>query len=117
MQQGTDAGFDPDFPERQRAERPYGMGQAACQQRFGVGFALGGGEVSGCACVAGKFHVPTEQDVGHPDERVEPVEREQDKTDGFPDGVAAHQVSMLMCDDGSCGLGIERGREINARMH
>ena len=67
------------------------------------------------AFVAGEFHISTEQRIGEPQNRIEPVDRQQQEAQRLGDEIAAANVRALVRDGAGGGLFIDIRRQVDAR--
>ena len=77
-------------------------GETTGEKCLGVGFLCRGVHIADDPLVAGQFNIAAQQDIGHPQQGVEPVDRQQQKAQGLPPVVAAAQMCLLMGDDILC---------------
>lgn len=78
-------------------ERRYGHAQP--QERFGVALPLLPGKAADHRLITGGFDVPAQEEVGHPHERMEPIDRQQHKAQRLPPGIAPADMRPFMRQD------------------
>ena len=74
-------------------------GETTGEKRLGVGFLRRGVHIADDPLVAGQLNIAAQEDIGHPQQGVEPVDRQQQKAKGLPPVVAAAQMCLLVGDD------------------
>ena len=99
MQHPFDALLDPGLPKGKGCQAPGMPPHAAGQQRLGIIRPAGRIHIPDHLFVAGDLDVPAEQPVGQPQQRMEPVHRQQDKAQGLPPVVAPADVGLLVGND------------------
>ena len=88
---------------------------AADEQRLRIGLFVRGFHGLNHLFIAGQLDVTGEQDVCYPDQRIEPIYREQKESKWFPPVVMPLQMRLLMGDHIGRLLLCHSGRHINAR--
>ena len=88
--------LDGDLAEGQRAHRRRAGSGGAGDKGAGVGGAARRVGVFQSQLITGALHVAAQQDVGQPQGRVEPVERQQQEGQGLDDVVAPADVAALV---------------------
>ena len=91
-----DSGFHAVLPEGHGAGGHRVSGGGAGQQGVGIGLPLRIRQVRHGPFVAGHFQIPAEKNVRNPHQRLEPVDRQQDKPKGLPPVVPVAQMGPLV---------------------
>ena len=99
MEYRGDALFHPHFAEGEGTGRHHMAGETTGEECLGVGFLCRGIHIADDPLVAGQLNIAAQQDIGHPQQGVEPVDRQQQKAQGLPPVVAAAQMCLLVGDD------------------
>ena len=73
--------------------------QGAGKKHFGICLLLGSGHVLNHLFITGKFNIPAQQTIGNPDQRVKPMDAEQEKTNGLSPVIQPRNVGTLMGDN------------------
>ena len=102
MEHRGNAFFYPHFAEGEGTGRHHMAGETAGEKCLGVGFLRRGIHIADDPLVAGQLNVAAQQNIGHPQQGVEPVDRQQQKSQGLPPVVAAAQMCLLVGDDILC---------------
>ena len=107
--------FHPHLPKGQGTGGDPAAGNAAIQERRGIGPAVVQLHFPDDLFVAGRLNIPAQKDVGSPHHRVEPVYAEQGKAQGLPPVVASANVGLLMSNDIGCILRCHAGGQVDHR--
>ena len=107
--------LDADFTEGKRAGQNQPPLHAARDERVGICLLLGHSHVGDDLLVAGRFNIPAKQDVGDPDQRIEPIDGEKKKTERLPQVVFPFQMGTLMSENVGAFLFVQAGGQIDPR--
>ena len=85
------------------------------QQCHGVGTAFLHGHIPDDLFITGRLNIPAQQNVGHPQQRVEPVDAQKGKAQRLPPVVTPADVGLLMGDHIGNVPRLHAGRKVNHR--
>ena len=99
IQNGPDARLHADLSEGDGTGRDVPPRHAAREERFGVIRTLTGRVALHDALIAGQFHVAAEEDESDPQDRVEPVDGEEQERRGLDPVIPPCDVRLLVRED------------------
>ena len=109
--------FHADLAEGERAGGDHPAGDTAREQCLGIIRARLGAELRDHALVAGELDVAAEQDVRYPQNGIEPVDGQQQKSNRLDKVVASRKVRFFMRDDVRRVLLRYAKRQVDLRAH
>ena len=102
-----------DLTEGQGTGSNHVPGDAAGEEGFGVFLLLTAAKVLYDTLVTGQLNVPAQQNVGNPDQRMEPVKSQQSKAQRLPPMVLTFQVGTFMGQHIGGIFRMQGGRQVN----
>ena len=106
-------GLDPHLAKGERTGGHPAAAPAAIQQRLGIGGPFLRRHVPDHPLIAGQLHIPAEQDIRHPHQRIIPVHRQQRKAQGLPHMIPPPQVGPLVPQHAVPGRLVHAGGQID----
>ena len=108
--------FHADLTKGQRTRCNYAPVDTAGHKCLSIVCSLLVAKVFDDLFITGKLNVTAQQDIGKPQQRVEPMNRQQEETKGFPPMVFASNMRLLMGDNVFQILSVQFERQINSRL-